>query len=301
MGKKANFKREYTEMLSSQTHFGESKHLAKQKALKEAKEQDISYQPIKGIYSKQTYKTYSKACEQFSSYLREYHPEIKKFKDGEKYISEWLHTLDKHSAWTINTYGSGVACAFHLDKTQLNFQFPKRQRADITRSRDPVISYRDTSPKYEDAIIFAKATGARRCGIMRVTVNDLRQRDDGTYEVFLREKNNMSGWRQVLPQYQEQVLDIFKNSHGYKTENNEIRLFAKNSLPSELHHYRGEYVCDLYRYYEELGIYTNEQKYHCRGDMAGLSFDRGILEAVSNQVFHHRLDVIVNNYLYNYK
>ena len=111
----------------------------------------------------------------------------------------------------------------------------------------------------------------------------------------------MSGWRQVLPEYQDEVLRIFRESTGYKTPDGEIRLFRKNALPDELHSCRAQYACELYQYYEEEKKYGTGEKYYCRGDMAGIVLDKGILAKVSEQMFHHRLDVIVTNYLYGLK
>lgn len=301
MGKKANFKREYNQLLDARTHFGESKHAAKQKMLKQAKENNTPYAPVKGIYSKTTLRTYQKACEQFSSFLRTKHPEIKRFSQGKPYIEEWLESLkDTHSAWTLATYASGVVCAYNIEKKAIDFDFPKRSRANIKRSRGET-AYRNSDPKYDDVITFCQATGARRCGVLRVTKNDLRQKEDGTYEIFLKEKNGMSGFRQIIPEFQDEVIRILNESPGYETPNGEMRVFRKNLLPTELHSNRAFYATELYRYYEEQKIYATGEKYYCRGDMKGIVFDKGILQEVSNQLFHHRLDVVVTNYLYNYK
>lgn len=302
MSKKSNFKREYISLLESHNHIGQSKHAAKLEKLKQAKSHDIPYKPVRGIYSSATMKTYRKACEQFSSFLREKHPELKRFSDGKPYIAEWLTGLeDTHSAWTLATYGMALCSAFSMEKKDIGFQFPKRKRENIVRSRKDYPSYKDSDPKYDDARLFCMATGARRGGIMKVRKGDIRQKEDGTYEVFFREKNNMSGWRQVLPEYQDEVLRIFNESRGYKMPNGEVRLFHKSALPDELHSYRGIYCCKLYEYYEQNNLYATGEMYHCRGDMKGLTFDKGILRECSKQMFHSRLDVIVTNYLYHFK
>ena len=298
MGKKANFQREYTQMLNLHDCRGQSKHAVKMQKLKEAKEQGILYEPVRGIYSSTTMQTYKQACSLFSKYLRENHPEVKRFKDGKKYIGEWLTTLEaSHSAWTLTTYGMGLCCAYDINKSDIGFKFPKRKRENIIRSRDG-LSFRDSDLKYRDAQIFCAGTGARRCGITRVRKDDIRQREDGLYEVFFREKNNMTGWRLVLPEFQEEILRIFNESPGYKMQNGEMRLFPKFALPQELHSYRALYCCKLYEYLDQLHIYNTGEIYHCRGDMKGLSFDKGVLAECSSQMFHSRLDVIVTNYLY---
>lgn len=111
-------------MLNEHIYFGVSKHAIKQQRIKESKENNTPYKPIKGIFSKTTLKTYQKACEQFSTYLRTKHPEVKRFENGKPYIEEWLKSLkDSHSAWTLATYGSGVACAFNISKKDIEFDF----------------------------------------------------------------------------------------------------------------------------------------------------------------------------------
>ena len=285
-------------MLSSYDCRGQSKHAVKLQKLKEAKEQGIPYEPVRGIYSSTTMQTYKQACSLFSKYLRENHPEVKRYRDGQRYIGEWLSTLENsHSAWTLTTYAEGVCCSYNIQKASIDFKFPKRKRENIIRSRDG-LSFRDSELKYSDARIFCAGTGARRCGITRVRKDDIRQREDGLYEVFFREKNNMTGWRLVLPEFQEEILRIFNESPGYKMPSGEIRLFPKSALPQELHSYRALYCCKLYEHLDQQHIYNTGEIYHCRGDMNGLTFDKGVLAECSKQMFHSRLDVIVTNYLY---
>lgn len=137
-------------MLNEHIFFGVSKHAIKQQRIKESKENNTPYKPIKGIFSKTTLKTYQKACEQFSTYLRTKHPEVKRFENGKPYIEEWLESLkDSHSAWTLATYGSGVACAFNISKKDIEFDFPVRGRENISRSRDKT-SYKNSDPSFAE-------------------------------------------------------------------------------------------------------------------------------------------------------
>ena len=296
MGKKSKMKGEYISLLKKQDHIGESKHLAKLNM----REQNARYEPVKGIYSTSTFNTYMKCCKLYSEFLREKHPEVRSFSEGKNYISEFINTKSELSAWTQATYASGLCSAYNIQKSEIDYKFPERKRENITRSRE-CRSYRDSDPKYEDAKIFCKSTGARRCGIVRVTKSDIREKEDHSLEVFLKEKNGMSGWRMVLPEFQKDIKRIFEEAPGYRTSNGELRLFRKNALPTELHSCRAEYVCSLYTYYATEGNYTSGDLYYCRGDMCGTVFDKGILKKISLDVFHHRLDVVVTNYLYNYK
>lgn len=144
---------------------------------------------------------------------------------------------------------------------------------------------------------FVRATGARRGGLIHLTKDDLREQD-GKLEIHLREKNGMERWARIDPSKEDFVKEIFKENKGVEI-NGEVRLFNKNDINScqELHSCRSEYAVRMYSVFEKEG-YGNNQLYHCRKDMKGISFDKGILKEVSENLGHHRLDVVVSHYLY---
>lgn len=145
---------------------------------------------------------------------------------------------------------------------------------------------------------FVRATGARRGGLIHLTKEDLREREDGQLEIHLKEKNGMERWARVDPTREEFVKEIFKEKRGIEI-NGEVRLFNKEEINccQELHSCRTEYAVKMYSLFEKEG-YANNQIYYCRKDMKGLSFDKGILKKVSENLGHHRLDVVVSHYLY---
>ncbi len=292
MGKKSNLTHEYKKQLNSQCRFSESKHLLKQANRERAKLNNTPYEQVKGIFSTTTLKSYNDVCAQYVKFLlREHNKEIKTFEDGRKFVSEFLQTkLDnKASAWTLHMYGSALASAYNCTMDTFCFTFPLRERKNIIRCRGENGSdYRNTNPKYNDIKDFVRGTGARRQGLLRLTKNDLRQREDGLFEVHLREKNNMERWALVLPSYQELVIKMFNDSKGYDVAN-EIRLFRKCDIPvSSIHDLRAEYASSLYSYFEEHG-YSSGKTYFCRNELYGIKYGKGILAAVSKNLGHHRL------------
>ncbi len=293
MGKKSNLTHEYKKMLRKQCRFNESKHTLKQLAREQAKANKSDYQQVKGIFSTTTLKNYSDVCQQYVGFLISQHnKEVKNFEDGKKFVREFLQSkLDgKASAWTLHMYGSALASAYDCDKKEFGFQFPLRERKNIIRSRGENGSdYRNTNPRFNDIKDFVRATGARRQGLLRLTKSDLRQREDGLFEVHLREKNNMERWALVLPQFQSNVIKMFNDSKGYNIAN-EKRLFRKNDIPANsIHDLRAEYAANLYSYFKDNKEYVSGKMYYCRNELAGISYDKGILAAVSENLGHHRL------------
>lgn len=297
MGKRSNFRHQYQNALKAQTRYGESKHQAKIDAREKAKEEGVKYEPVRGIFSRTTYNDYCEVCGQFADYVIKHHGECKNFYDSRKYVEEWLHMKqDKElSAWTLHKYGCALASAFNCQIKDFDFNFPQRERANVKRCRGENGSdYRNTNPRFDDIKDFIRGTGARRGGLIKLRTDDIRERSDGLYEVYLREKNGMERWSIVHPDYQEKVLKMFEDSKGYPVANGEVRLFRTCDIPTgSIHDLRGEYAKNMYNFFEEHEC-GNGDLYHCRKELAGVSYDRQIMQLVSEQLGHHRLDVVVS-------
>lgn len=294
MSKKSNFKHQYMKGLQAQVRYGQNKHEKKAEHRQQAKEQNKSYEQVKGLYSTRSFDDYSKVCSQFSAYVIKEHPDCKNYYDAKEYVSEWLSKKQEKglSAWSLHKYGSALASSYGCSKKDFNFEYPARQRGDVIRCRGENGSdYRNTNPRFNDVKDFIRGTGARRIGLIRLCKDDIRQRDDGRCEVHLREKNGMERWSIVLPKYEDTVLRLFNESKGYKV-NDETRLFRKCDIPlGSIHDLRGEYAKELYNYFEERDM-GNGVLYHCRKDMFGEVYDKRIMQLVSEQLGHHRLDVV---------
>ena len=53
------------------------------------------------------------------------------------------------------------------------------------------------------------------------------------------------------------------------------------------------YAADLYRYFEKRGDVETGEIYYCKKDLAGVSYDKGILEEISYNLQHSRNNVVV--------
>ena len=135
------------------------------------------------IYSYNTFKTYWKHIRYFVDWVKKEHPESTTLKSARKYVNEWLdHRAascnqkgEPLSAWTIQTEAKALGKLYGITPDDPDYYVPPvRARSEIKRSRNDVV--RDThfsEVKNSDFVTFCRATGLRRCEIMRLTGKDL--------------------------------------------------------------------------------------------------------------------------------
>ena len=296
MSKKSNMLFQIRNELNKETKYGESKHKAKELAREESKRTGEPYKQVRGIYSTNTYNDYVESCKTFSIWCIKHHPEVKNIRDCEKYASEYINDCRerKLSEWSINKYAYAISCVYHKEIEELGITKGVRSRADIKRDRDAENNRLRQSEKYDNTVRMVKATGCRHAELLRLRKEDFRENEDGTMSVFRRGKNGIERWCLVNPIYQDWVKDFVQQKETVKV-NDEERLFRKNEAPTKLplHDCRATYACNLYDFYEKAG-YANGDIYHCRGDLAGYSYDKGILAKGSFDLAHGRNNVVVD-------
>lgn len=306
MSKKGILTHGYKSALKSQTRFGESKHKAKINAKEECLQNSKPYEPIHGIYSTTTFKNYDEVCNRFVQWIVENHKnEVKTYADCKKFASEWLEQkeFDGLSAWSLNLYGSALASSFGgISKHDLGYSFPKRERKNIVRNRNDDLTGEYATERQRNAYTMLKATGCRRREILRLRKEDFRQQLDkdgketGCLEVFKRGKGGIQRWCLVNPLYADFVKEFLKVAETYSYSGEE-RLFQKNDIPKDgIHSTRAVYACDLYKHFEQHG-YASGEIYHCRKELSGYKYDKGILNEVSYNLQHSR-DSVVITYLW---
>ena len=143
-----------------------------------------------------------------------------------------------------------------------------------------------------------KATGCRRKEMLRLRKEDFREQvkdgqKTGNLEVYKRGKGGLERWCLVNPNYTQEVKDFLEHATTHKAAG-EDRLIRKSDMPeTEVHSYRADYARDLYDYFESQG-YASGKMYHCRKEMAGVVYDKGLLEEVSYHLQHHRNNVVIS-------
>lgn len=300
MSKKSVFVHQYKQALKRQLRLGQSKHDAKVKKREEFRRENKPYEPIRGIYATGTLKTYDQICNRFVKYVLLHHrDEVKSYADCQPFAKEWLESQDKLSAFTLHTYAAALASSFDVRTHELNFTLPIRERKNIKRNRNDNLSGDYKTKRQRDAYTMLRATGCRRAELLRLRKEDFRRELDdtknptGNLEVFKRGKGGIKRWCLVNPKYTEFVTEFLKTAKTYLHAEEE-RLYEKSDLPTNgIHSTRGMYACDLYLYFEKNN-YANGKLYHCRKELAGVSYDKGILEKVSFNLQHTRNNIVIN-------
>lgn len=302
MSRKSNLIHQFLKELQKETKFSESKSQAKADNRMKAAKNHEKYEQVKGIYSYKTYKDYAKAVKTFAAYVTQKHTEVKTMEQAKKYVPEYMESLKERglSAWTQHMYLYALRSCYRCDVRDFDVTLPERKRADVIRCRDAESNVLRNDERYQDIIKMAIATGARRNELLRLRKEDFREQTDengnktGHMEVYKRGKNGYEKWCLVNPKY----TTWLKTYLTFKEEVNagkEKRIYEKRDIPQGLpvHDLRADYAKDLYEYYERNG-YADGRIYRCRGELNGITYDKGILEKVSENLQHHRNNVVVS-------
>lgn len=274
MGRK---NKEYSKTLHQQAYdrltgmqaFGESKREAKDDGTDKEK-----------IFSFSTYQAYWKHTKYFIKYIKENHPDCTTLKSARKYVNEWLQVRADQglSAWTVQLEAKALGKLYGISPDdEKYFKPPKRNRADITRSRGDAVRDRHFSTTNNDELIkFCKGTGLRRGELSELRGGELRTKAqieqeikqieviqgkdrtdeetrrlgvlkdtrlfDSEYYVFVR--NGKGGRERLSPivgKYVEQIVERIKNT----PEGEKVWQHVHKS--ADIHSYRAQYATDIYR------------------------------------------------------
>lgn len=268
-----------------QNGHGQSRHKDKQTG------QDMSR-----IYSTRTYETYRQQGRHFADWCASQN--IKTLKAARAAVPLYLSKMiesGNYSAWTISTAAAALGKLFQVDYRTFGVVLPKRRRADITRSRLTTDNDKHISDSRREGYARSlRCVGLRRREAEKVRGTDLFERD-GKYYVHVR--NGKGGKeRDVLvygqPEDVEALIRRFKAAQGGV-------VFGKLPEHLDVHSYRGEYATLLYlSVARPLETLPRCEKYYCRGDRAGVVYDRAALKYVSQMLGHNRIDVVPEHYLH---
>lgn len=129
------------------------------------------------IFSFNTYQTYWKHTKYFIKWIQEKHPECTTLKSAKKHVNEWLQTRVEQglSAYTIQTEAKALGKLYGIQPDDPEyFNPPKRERANITRSRGDRVRDQHFSVANNDELIkFCQGTGLRRSELVALKGSDL--------------------------------------------------------------------------------------------------------------------------------
>lgn len=257
--------------LTAMQSFGESKRDAKENGTDREK-----------IFSFNTYKAYWKHTKYFIQYIKENHPDCTTLKSARKYVNEWLQTRADQglSAWTVQLEAKAMGKLYGISPDdEKYFKPPKRNRADIKRSRGDKVRDRHFSITNNDELIkFCRGTGLRRGELSELRGGELRTKEqiekeiskieaipepekskedlrrlqvlkdtrlfDNEYYVYVR---NGKGGRQrlspIVGKNIEQIVERIRNT----PEGEKVWQHVHKS--ADIHGYRAEYATAIYKAY----------------------------------------------------
>lgn len=255
--------------LTGMLAFGESKKEAKTDGTMKDK-----------IFSFNTYRNYWKHTKYFIAYLKENHPECTTLKKARNYVNEWLQVrVDLGlSAWTIQIEAKAMGKLFGIQPDDEDYFIPpKRNRADIKRSRGDCARDRHFSVTNNDELIkFCRGTGLRRSELEALKGKDLvtrEQIDEGIAklenipepertpeeirwletlqdtllfeeEYFLLVRNGKGGRERLSPIIGPNVGQIVERVRNTPAED---RVWQFVHQCADIHSYRSDYAVAIYK------------------------------------------------------
>lgn len=330
--RKKNLNQQVRSVINKKLALGESRHKAKEEKREECREKGEKYDnKVDGIHSYNTLQTYRTEALKFADYIRENHPEIKQLKDiSKEHAKEYFDKNKDQSNYSLSTKMAAINKVYDLDLNKKELDIDNRDYTKISRSRSEREHDKKYNPdNYKGQIQVAQSFGLRRSSVHSENAEtypvgknsffiDSKTGDLKTTVISKGGKYNEvrclpSKQEEMLEYLKEQGVDIktrestnFKNHKELDSAVNEYkgsykyedRLFDNYTKNIDNHAYRREYAQNLYRELEEEYLKNNPggEKYYTRkGD--GRSYYKEVLEEVSRQLGHNRINVVVQNYL----
>lgn len=291
MGKRASLTYQIQQELGSKLAIGQSKHIDKHRITADGRRlSDLK------IYSYQTLQTYQKHCNYFARWAKELH-NCKTLGEARPFVDEWLQTRinEGKSAYTIKTEASALAKLYGCS-TGAFIKTPERNRSEITRSRgDKVADKHFSETRNAELVQFGRGTGLRRAELQQIRGSDLVHNTDGSYcvHVHTASKGGRERYAPIIgtPEQIRAIVARFEASGDDK-------VWGKVHSAADVHSWRADYATAIYNAHaQDVSQLDRSERYDCRGDMAGHSYDRAALLEASIALGHNRISVVAEHYL----
>ena len=251
----------------------------------------------KKIYVHTTLETYLQGWNRFCDFLEEMGVKTRELDALAPYVQPFIDWMvgRSYSAYTVHTWAAATCKVFGL--TLDNFTLPKRQRKDITRSREPVKSDAHFAAyRHQDLVTFCRCVGPRnKKELQKIRGCDLREMEDGRFAVHIRQgKGGKERYAPITgsPAEVNMVVAMMQDA-------GDELVFPHVHSAADIHSYRAEYACRIYKAHARpLDEIPREERYVCRKDMTGSVYDKKAMLIASEALGHSRLDVIALSYLW---
>jgi len=296
MGKRKGIIYEVIKRLDARMAIGESRRDAKIAARKQVKESTgkRAWNVSTGkIYSHNTRKAYQEHILHFVNWCRDVHgirdPDRLDACAEEMVSAYLLYRIElKHSPYTLLAVRSALRFYFADGRLAEAVVLPKRRREDIKRSRRPTKQDAEFQPaNWPELIAFLKAAGLRREEITALfTFEICVDTKSARHVVYVRNgKGGQARVVTVLPGLEETVLAV----KAQRPEDEHA--FPRVPKNLDIHSLRREYSQAFYSAISGRALPPRN------GRLKPAEYDRAAAELTSEQLGHHRLDVITTYYL----
>ena len=267
------------------------------------------------IFGYSTLATYKRQCNYFVTWCKANYPasERRTIEQCRAYADDYLTYLIEDKGWSAYSISTAKAAIAKLyQEPTNNFRdTPSRHRSDIKRSRSTSeYSKHFSEKKHADDVSFWRSVGMRRCELLELRGTWLREAD-GQYYIDIPPGVAKGGKPRTVEVLNNNPIVVEKCQAAGKD-----KVFPKISSAANIHGYRSDYAAALYEKYarpvDELkGQKTIDKSVtkdkrnttgtvsaviHCRGDMAGKSYDRDAMLHVVQNLGHSRSDISTSNY-----
>ncbi len=280
MSKHKSLKYQIRSRLNSLTRYGQSKHEAKKKEKRKPH----------GIFSLQTFKNYDRQLQLFATWAKERH-NARELPELMKYADEYMEYRKSQglSPYTLKLDKAAIQKCFEPERFKVTAELPSRLRKGITKNRTEIKGF--NMEKHSDLVIFGENTGLRRS-----EVKDLRYKDIDFKTMEITVRKGKGGKRRVVTEIiDKDALRSILSPEGHDPEEHVFK-----SVPCRYpeHRFRRKYAQTLYeRLARPISTLSQQDKYFCRADKKGTTYDREAMKVVSKQLGHNRVDVISISYL----
>lgn len=270
--------RQTQERLDSMLAIGQSKYEDKKLDLTERK-----------IYSWNTYKSYLQHCCQFVRYCRDNH-HCKNLADCRQYAEEWMESRKDLSAYTQKLSASALCKLYGESLEELGISTKRAARNEITRSRGT--AKRDShfsEEKNADFVEFCRSTGLRRSEITKLRGDQLLQ-EEGQWYI---QTTGKGGRFRIIPICGDVELVVRKMQAAGTG-----KVWKKVPQNADIHSYRADYASRIYlKYARPIEELPRKERYICRKDKRGITYDRAAMLEASRALGHNRISVVGAHYL----
>lgn len=248
----------------------------------------------RSIYSYKTAKCYA---EHGLGALGEIRAEfgVRTLEEAKEHVAWYLKKeIDRGlSPYTVNLKASALSKLYGVSNADWGVDLPQRSRAGIKRSRGPAVRDANFSQERNKELIqFCRATGLRRSELENLKGTDLNYHR-GHYYLSITGKGGRHRYSRIVGT-DEAVANVVRRCK--ESGKGLVWLHVHNA--ADIHAYRADYANLVYRQCARpIDQIPRSERYDCRGDKAGISYDKKALAIASKALGHNRLDVVVNNYL----